>query len=291
MPTIRSKWGEFMATVDLRPMSLGEVLDRTFTLYRENFLLFAGIAALPQLLMLLFNFGLLATQRSNIRNVEPGAAAGLMGGFLLGALVAVALALLFFAIAQAATISAVSDLYLGRETSIRNAYANAKGSVWIVVAIVIMVFLATVVGFMLLIIPGIILMCRLALAVPAAIVEKDGAVRSMERSMELTRGYFWQMFLLLLLVGVLTWIVGTVLQLPVVASSFTAALAKQQVSVGVSIYSYLAQFVSSVLVGPIGTISASLMYYNLRVQKEGFDIQHLFSSLGNADTAPRPLSM
>lgn len=48
-----------MANVDLRPMSLGEVLDRTFTLYREHFLLFAGIMALPYLVVLVLEFGFL----------------------------------------------------------------------------------------------------------------------------------------------------------------------------------------------------------------------------------------
>jgi hypothetical protein len=32
----------------LRPMSTGEILDRTFNLYRNNFVLLAGIAVLPQ---------------------------------------------------------------------------------------------------------------------------------------------------------------------------------------------------------------------------------------------------
>ena len=32
-----------MADLDLRPLSLGEILDRTFSIYRKNFLLFAGI--------------------------------------------------------------------------------------------------------------------------------------------------------------------------------------------------------------------------------------------------------
>lgn len=36
-----------MPELDLRPLSLGEILDRTFTLYRRNFLLFAGIIAIP----------------------------------------------------------------------------------------------------------------------------------------------------------------------------------------------------------------------------------------------------
>jgi hypothetical protein len=34
-----------MPELDLRPLSLGEILDRTFTLYRRNFLLFFGITA------------------------------------------------------------------------------------------------------------------------------------------------------------------------------------------------------------------------------------------------------
>jgi len=41
-----------MATLDLRPSSLGETLDRTFTLYRSHFALFLGITAIPQLLVL-----------------------------------------------------------------------------------------------------------------------------------------------------------------------------------------------------------------------------------------------
>jgi len=44
-----------MAEVDLRPMSLGEVLDRTFSLYKRNFWLFAGIVSLPYLLLLVIN--------------------------------------------------------------------------------------------------------------------------------------------------------------------------------------------------------------------------------------------
>ena len=105
--------------------------------------------------------------------------------------------------------------------------------------------------------------------------------------MELTKGYAGQMFLLFLLVFVLAYVVLMVLQLPVMVFTITAAMAKHQVSTGVMAYSYLAEYISQVIVGPIGTISAVLMYYNLRVRKEGFDIQHLMNSLGNA---PRPLA-
>ena len=41
-----------MGKLDLRPLSVGEILDRTFTLYRGNFILFAGISAIPHILTL-----------------------------------------------------------------------------------------------------------------------------------------------------------------------------------------------------------------------------------------------
>jgi hypothetical protein len=278
-----------MANADLRPMTLGEVLDRTFTLYRENFLLFAGIAALPYLLMLIFKFGVLLFERAgatgSTTNLQsPGLIGGLIVGFLGGGL----LFLLIVGLTQAATVSAVSDLYLGRPTSIREAYGRAKGSILIVMAIMIMSGLATIVGAIFLIIPGIYLACRLAVSVPVAIVEQDSPVASMERSMALTKGYAWQVFLLLVLVFFLSYAIAMLLQFPTMFFAIGAAMAKKQVSFGVTAYSYVAEFVSEVLVGPIGTISAALMYYNLRVRKEGFDIQHLLSSL---DSAPRPLSL
>jgi hypothetical protein len=47
----------------------------------------------------------------------------------------------------------------------------------------------------------------------------------------------------------------------------------------------LFNFIVRVLIAPIGTIACSLMYYNLRVRKEAFDVQHLMASLG---TQPAP---
>ena len=44
-----------MAEPVLRPLSLGEILDRTFSLYRRHFLLFVGITAIPHLLILVLN--------------------------------------------------------------------------------------------------------------------------------------------------------------------------------------------------------------------------------------------
>jgi hypothetical protein len=273
---------------DLRPMTLGEVLDRTFTLYREHFLMFVGITALPYLLLLLFNFStlLLGLGVNHHRSVNL-ASPSIIGGFITGAFGGLFLFLLAIGVAHAATVAAVSDLYLGRETTVRSAYERAKGSFGAVIVVMILTFLAVAVGALFLVIPGIYLACRLAVSIPATIVEQDSAVVSMERSMELTKGFAGQVFLLLLLVWVIEMVVGGLLQTPAAIFTMLAVAAKHQPSVTVTVYTYISQFLSQVLVGPIGTISASLMYYNLRVRKEGFDIQHLMNSL---DNVPRPLA-
>jgi len=292
MPS-RELSGEPMATIDLRPMSLGEVLDKTFTLYREHFLLFVGITALPNLLGLLFNFGNLFFTRDLVGRASSPSSSdfpsfGLLGGAFLGAIGGLILYFFVLGVAQAATVSAVSEIYLGRSITVRESFRRSKGRVFAVLATLFMTTLLTIVAFVLgiilLFLPGFYVLCRLALAIPALIVENESPVAAIERSFELTRDWssVFQVFLLLALAFVIGASVGGILQIPTYIYMFTAGIPKFQMSIGVSAYAYIAGFFAKVFVGPIGLISASLMYYNLRVRKEGFDIQHLMTSLGNA---------
>jgi hypothetical protein len=272
-----------MPSIDLRPMSLGEVLDKTFTLYRENFLLFAGIAAIPQLLLLIFKFGYLVIVNTHVltpaKPTDVFGSGAAIGGLIIGGLIGGIATLIIFALTQAATVSAVSEIYLGRTTTVRDSYSRAKSYIFTVIAVSIMVGLASMVGFLFFIIPGIYLACRLYLSVPAAIVEQQSATGSMERSMALTKDFAWQIFLLLALVFFLAYAVTMLFSFPTIFFTIAAAMQKHQPSVAVQVYSYIAEFLAGVIVGPVGTIAASLMYYNLRVRKEGFDIQHLLSTI------------
>jgi hypothetical protein len=274
-----------MNEVDLRPMTLGEVLDRTFKLYKSNFGLFAGITALPFLVLLVINIGA-ASLGTDVKSVaagttpSPGVLLSMIGGGLTFGL----LYLFLLGAAQAATVFAVSDLYLGRPTGLRDSYRRVGAKAIRVILILLVTGIVVAVGLMLLIIPGIILLCRTAVAVPVSMLEDSKTIRSVERSMELTKGFSGQMFIIFLMVWVLSWLVTVVFEAP-----FAYLMqAQHTASFAMLVLQHLASFVAQVVVGPIGTIAFSLMYYNLRVRKEAFDIQHLMASLGTEASPGAP---
>lgn len=266
-----------MADVTLRPMTLGQVLDTTFSLYKRNFWLFVGITSIPFLAVLILQVGAAALQLS--RPSPQPASPALASGAIVGGIVFLLAYFLLAGAAQAATIFAVSDLYLGRAATVRGSFRKVGGKAFRVILVLLLVGLAVGVGFLLLIIPGIILFCRTAVAVPASMLEDTKAVGSIERSMQLTKGFAMQIFLIFLLVWVLSYIALLIFQVPFAYLQGATAQARQTLVFGMLALQHLSSFLSNVLVGPIGTIAFSLMYYNLRVRKEAFDIQHLMNSL------------
>lgn len=266
-----------MADVTLRPMTLGQVLDTTFSLYKRNFWLFVGITSIPFLAVLILQVGAAALQLS--RPSPQPASPALASGAIVGGIVFLLVYFLLAGAAQAATIFAVSDLYLGRAATVRGSFRKVGGKAFRVILVLLLVGLTVGVGFLLLIIPGIILFCRTAVAVPASMLEDTKAVGSIERSMQLTKGFAMQIFLIFLLVWVLSYIALLIFQVPFAYLQGATAQARQTLVFGMLALQHLSSFLSNVLVGPIGTIAFSLMYYNLRVRKEAFDIQHLMNSL------------
>ena len=82
-----------------------------------------------------------------------------------------------------------------------------------VALIAIVVGIATVVGFALLIVPGVIIGLMLWVAVPAAAVERNG-LGALRRSRELTQGYKGQLFGLALLLGVCEYVALSLVDRP-----------------------------------------------------------------------------
>src|SRR5215469_18396561 len=118
-----------MVTV-LRPLSISELLDRTFHLYRNKFLVFVGIMAVPQLIVLALRLTVAAILTVNpFERFNP-----------LGLLVGLA-SYIAIEISAAATVMAVSNIHLDRPVSLGLAFSSARPSMLRVV------WIAFVVGF------------------------------------------------------------------------------------------------------------------------------------------------
>ena len=165
-----------------------------------------------------------------------------------------------------------------------DSYARVKGRIALVVGLSLVMGIGIGLGCILLIVPGILLAVRWALAIPAAVLEDKGVGDSLSRSSELSEGNRWRIFVIMVLFFVLNFAVGMLFQWPITMG--VALLAKGGGAAAlawVGVASAVASFISQCLVGALGTIAFSLVYYDQRVRKEAFDLQLMMATL---DAAP-----
>jgi len=260
-------------TTALRPLSTGELLDRTFSLYRSHFGLFVGIFALPYLVVLAFRLvGLVfQSQTPQISNILMNLVWSMWALFLI---------LIVSAASQAAAVVAVSNLHLDRPASVMDSFSTVKGEIPGVIGVSLLVGMASGVAFFAFIVPGVLLLIMWSLAVPSKVLEHRSATDSMSRSMELTKGSRGRIFVIGLLIFVLSIGVSWLLQWPIlIAAGFSMKTGIQRMAIGWQVAALVADFVSRSLVGALGTIALSLVYYDQRVRKEAFDLQLMMSTI------------
>jgi hypothetical protein len=277
-----------MAALDLRPLSLGEVLDRTFSLYRRHFLLFLGITAIPQLLILAVNLAQTLFTKAPVVPTPPPteqfqstASGGLMAFGFLGILIGLVVYLVCYLFAQGGTVFAVSELYLGRTTTIGASLSRMRGQLGSLFGVIILNGLATMGATLFLIIPGIYVACRLITCVPAALLEDLGPRASLERSFRLTKDYAGRSFVIFLLYFILLYAAILLFMFPVLFAAGLSAKDPGMMRFWLAM-SQVGNFLAAILVGPFLTIATSVFYYDLRVRKEAFDLQFMMNPGGSA---------
>lgn len=268
-------------TTALRPLSTGELLDRTFTLYRSHFVLFLAIFALPHLMVL-------AYQCIGITFQSPSPTPQFSNVLLtlFWSLGAGLLSLVVSAASQAATVVAVSEVHLDRSASIMSSFSRIKGQIVPVLLMSLLIGIAAGAACLALIVPGIILLVMWSLAVPAKVLENRGILDAMSRSMDLTKGSRGRIFVIWLLFFLLQVILGLLMRWPLeMAAGVTSVFALQRSGAGYQASLLVSQYVAQCLAGPLATIAFSLVYYDERVRKEAFDLQLMMTAL---DAPPVP---
>lgn len=308
--------------LELRPLALGELLDRSFTIYRHHFWLFVGIMAVPSVLTLMMSLLMILTAATLAPGAEPNAALDMRRMmWALGIMGAVAVTLVVYFVAYsvalgAATI-AVSQIYQDRPGTIRTTFAALKGKVGrltlllLLVAIrvfglafigmVIVGFLAAALGAAvspilsaLVAIPALFVVAcvviwfvlRYSVTVPVAVLEDESATDAIARSVQLTEGNLGRVFVLMLFTVVITYAVLLLFQGPFAAVGIIAG-PESTIAFWSDLLGALSGAIGSAVTSPLTVVAYSVLYYDLRVRKEGLDLDVMLAKLGPAGTDPQ----
>jgi hypothetical protein len=250
----------------LRPLSVGEILDTSFSLYRRHFGALATVS-------------LVCTGLPLVLRLFVEAAGGLFAHLTLALVYFLSLVVLSL-IATGATVFIVSESYLGRPLNAQEALMRAAPYVGRILVASLLMALVIGMGFLLIVFPGVILAVGLAVAIPAVVLEAgQSASGALSRSWELTRGSRWRILglgitlFVLLYVPVLA-ISGLVAVLLPGGSAIAFGPSSTATIVALAIGGVIQLFIY-----PLFYCVLTVTYYDLRVRKEGFDLELLASSL------------
>jgi uncharacterized membrane protein len=248
---------------DGRSVSIGRVFSRAFGTIGSNPVATLGIAflfgALPSILLTY------AAQTFRAEGFAILGTAGVVGIGIVSAILAVTLAI----ITQGALVRATVAYSEGRKASLGE---SAMAGLRVALPLFLLGLgsaLGIAIGFLLLIVPGIILYVMWSVAAPALVEEQLGPTEAFGRSNYLTSGARWKIFALMLVLLVLYWMFSALVV--ALAALWYGGLADLVVSEGGGMpIGYLAiNAIAGTITSAVwGTIQTSL-YVELRDWKDG----------------------
>ncbi|MEU4093923.1 hypothetical protein [Streptomyces sp. NPDC026673] len=304
--------------IPLRPLGIGEILDgavSTMRTYWRTVLPIAfAVSLLTQGAMVLLQGFMLddnATFNSLDGRSEPSLSeiTNALGGTLAAAGLTVAITLLGSVIATAMLTMVISRAVLGREATLGEAWSDARPRLPALLGLTV---LLSLIGFGILAVgvtPGIAiavsgsvpaglvlafigglaalgvivwLLIRLSLSSPALMLERQGVLKSMARSVKLVRGSWWRMLGIQLLTMILVYIVSSIIQIPfavvgIVAGSdgLSAFASGDQAGLGWTylIVTGIGAVIGSTITFPINAGVTALLYMDQRIRREALDIE------------------
>jgi lipid-A-disaccharide synthase-like uncharacterized protein len=216
----------------VQPISPGSVVSRIWDIYLDQSWVLIGTA-----------LALYAVQFV-VYLLLPGAAG-------------IAVAVLFWALGvlyQGMVVTLVQDVQDGRrDHSVGDLLRSVEPVFWPLLAAAILFGLGVAIGFLLLIIPGLILIVIWSVVAPVIVLERPGVFEAFGRSRELVRGNGWNVFAVIALVF-----------LAVVVVSIAAGLIASGLG---SLGRALVQWAVNAALAPVTALSASVLYFALLGQR------------------------
>lgn len=272
------------APLRLRPLEIGDLLDETFRMYRRNFVLFAGISVIVSIPSAALSgygyslFGNLIQQSTTGAIPNFGFLQATLPALALGALVNLALIPFFYG----AVIYAACESAQGRAVTAGGIFSAVLRRYF------------PLLGYLLLIGLMVLAFCLIPLWIwiwvgwlvvtPVMFVEGTGLIQAMGRSWRLVEGRWWRTFLVVFLVFIVQYVARLALNAFIALVQYLLVIvAPSALVLGIS---GATQVIVDSLVNPVLQIAIVLVYFDLRVRREGLDLFQLAQRVSNPPSAP-----
>jgi len=292
--------------VELEEMNIGGVLDKTFRTYFRNFLrlvLLVLLGAVPFIVLAMVAAVLLFL--ADFQEDADALGFGLVGLAILGGFVYLVSILMVFG----ATTVLVSNDFRGRPVSIIDAYRRVFKRLFTLIASQLLVGLViggiafvlfmiaglagVVLGpfFILLLFPIAILvliaLIFFLLVLPTSVLEERAVMDTVMRGVKLLEGHRIEAVVVIFVLGMLTNSITYGIQYGTLGLVMIAGMEESgALAVSLTILSSLLSGLIGVMLMPLTAIATTLLYYNNRIRKEGFDLEHLAESTLDDDEGP-----
>jgi hypothetical protein len=239
--------------------SIGRVIGDSLGVYARNFVGFTALALVIGIVSLLFQLLVFVPMMVSASQDATQMNWGLV---FLGSVVP----MIVNALTQATIIYGTFQDLRGQKASIGDCITRGLSSIVPVIIGSILLGLGIGIGFMLIIVPGLILAVMWWVYVPAIVVESKGIIGAFGRSRELTRGRRWHVLGLILIVGIIVLII-----------SFAIGKALQDPTGQVSTVGSIIQYAVLSVLTAFNAVLVAVGYYYLRSEKEGTDVNAIAS--------------
>jgi hypothetical protein len=277
-------------TPTLRPLGVGEILDAGVKLYLRHWKpLMICVVGIVLPLEILSALVVSSIDPDSLRfSFDTSSSSGNRpsGNEYAAIIVLESLTLVGILFATAACFKAVADAWLGASPEAGRSLGFALRRLPRLVWLVIVAVCALVPAFFAFFVPGVWLSIAWTLAVPALLFERIGAFKALGRSFKLVRGRWWPIFGAVIAAYLMTFVISLFVSL--VPSAIANLIADDNDLVN-GIASVVGGTVSQMIATPYLAAVITLLYFDQRVRKEGFDLQLLAEGLGRPRDPDAPI--
>jgi Membrane domain of glycerophosphoryl diester phosphodiesterase len=250
----------------LPPRGIGEILRAAFQLYRRHWRTLVAIAAVVVVPLTLLQYVIGHWVRSLGEQMRDQVVVSTSFWAVAGAsLLAALVGLLLYQVLTGAITRNIAAEVAGQDLDLEQSYRFGFARLGPILVVSILVGLATLLGLIVFIIPGIYIGVRLAVSVQALVVEGKRGTEAMRRSWELVGGHWWHAAFTILIAGLITAVVNAVITAPF--------------SAGAWLLQAVAAAVATTVTLPYGALVGVLLYLDLRARKERLDLDTLKANL------------